>query len=387
VAPEAAHNVPVWGDPRAWGNPPPLDGEVTADFCVIGLGGSGLAAVAVLLEAGASVAGIDAGPVGGGAAGRNGGFLLAGGSRFHHAAADAWGRDRAIAIWDESVAEMDRLERELGPLVRRVGSLRMPADADEAEDVARQRAAMERDGLPVDGVQGRHGPGILVPTDGAIDPLGRCRLLAERAIAAGARLFSGTRAVDVRADRVTCAGEDGRRGEVACRAVIVAVDGGLERLLGELAGRVRTTRLQMLATAPVAERLHPRPVYARWGYDYWQQLPDGRVALGGGRDRHQPDEWDAPPEPTYAVQAELDRLLAEEAGVDAPVEHRWAGVVSFTDDGLPVLEEVRPGVLALGAHNGHGNVLGSAGGRAAAEIALGRPAPALARLLRPEHWD
>lgn len=377
-------DTPLWGDPSAWGNPPPLSGSERADVCVVGLGGSGLAAVGALLAAGASVVGIDAGPVGGGAAGRNGGFLLGGGSRFHHRAVEAWGRERAVALWRETEAEIARLAAELGPgIVRRVGSLRLPADAEEAEDIARQRAAMARDGLEVEVAEGRHGAGLLVPGDGAIDPLARCRMLAARAVAAGARLYSGTRAVEVRGDRVLCAGA----AEIACSAAIVAVDGGLERLLPELAGRVRSTRLQMLGTAPVPPGLHPRPVYAHYGFDYWQQLPDGRVALGGGRDRHVDDEWDAGPEPTAAVQAELDRLLREEAGVDAPVTHRWAGQVAYTDDGLPVLEELRPGVVVLGAHNGHGNVLGSAGGRAAAAIALGEPAPRLAKLLRPEHWD
>src|SRR5690349_3480877 len=88
TAAAAGTGIPVWGDPRAGENPPPLNGEVTADLCVVGLGGSGLAAVCAALEAGATVAGVDAGPVGGGAAGRNGGFLLAGTARFHHDAVD-----------------------------------------------------------------------------------------------------------------------------------------------------------------------------------------------------------------------------------------------------------------------------------------------------------
>ena len=67
--------------------------------------------------------------------------------------------------------------------------------------------------------------------------------------------------------------------------------------------------------------------------------------------------------------------------------HRWAGVIAYTEDRLPVLEEVRPGVLACGAFSGHGNVLGSAAARAAVAIALGEPPPPIARLLRPEHWD
>ena len=61
--------------------------------------------------------------------------------------------------------------------------------------------------------------------------------------------------------------------------------------------------------------------------------------------------------------------------------------MAFTEDRLPVLQEVRPGVIASGAFSGHGNVLGSAAARAAVALALGDPPPALARLLRPEYWN
>jgi gamma-glutamylputrescine oxidase len=368
---------PVWGDPAAWGNPPPLAGDVAADLCVVGLGGSGLAAVGAALEAGASVVGIDAGPIAGGAAGRNGGFLLAGGALFHHAAVEAWGEERAVGIYEESLAEIDRLAAELGPLVRRVGSLRTPASEAEADDCARQLAALERHGFPARA----DGAGLFIPGDGSIQPLERCRLLAERALAAGARLYCGTPATELTGTRVATP-----HGAIACRAVVVCVDGWLERLLPELAPGVRSTRLQMLATAPVEPGRIPCPVYDNWGYEYWQQLPDGSVALGGGRGAHGDAEWGREAVPGADVQAVLDRLLRERVGVDAPVTHRWAGVIAYTEDRLPVFAEVRPGVIALGAHSGHGNVLGSAAARAATAIALGRPAPRLARLLRPEHW-
>jgi gamma-glutamylputrescine oxidase len=370
--------IPVWGDPAAWDNPGPLRAHVAADVCVVGLGGSGLAAVGAALEAGASVVGIDAGPVAGGAAGRNGGFLLAGGALFHHAAVAAWGEERAVGIYEESLAELDRLEAELGAVVRRVGSLRIPASDAEAEDCALQLAALQRHGLPA---RPADGAGLFIPGDGSVQPLERCRLLAGRALEQGARLYCGTPALELRGDRVRTPA-----GEVACRAVVVCVDGALERLLPELDGQARSTRLQMLATEPIAAGTIPCPVYDNWGYEYWQQLPDGSVALGGGRGTYAETEWGRPAETGPEVQALLDRLLRERVGVKAAVTHRWAGVIAYTRDRLPVFAEVRPGVIAVGAHSGHGNVLGSAAARAATAIALGRPAPRLARLLRPEHW-
>ena len=372
---------PVWGDPADWQNPAALAGDASADVCVVGLGGSGLAAVGAALDAGASVIGIDAGPVAGGAAGRNGGFVLAGGALFHHAAVEAWGEERAVGIYEESLLELDRLAAELGAIVRRVGSLRIPASDAETRDCALQLAALERHGLPARQADGPTGPGVFIPGDGSVQPLERCRLLAGRALESGAQLFCDTPALELAGDRVRTPA-----GAIACRSVIICVDGGLELLLPELRGQARSARLQMLATEPIALGSISCPVYDNWGYEYWQQLADGRVALGGGRGAYAETEWGQPAETGGEVQALLDRLLRERVGIEAEVTHRWAGVIAYTDDRLPVFAEVRPGVIAVGAHCGHGNVLGSAAARAAAGIALGAPAPRLARLLRPEHW-
>jgi glycine/D-amino acid oxidase-like deaminating enzyme len=114
----------------------------------------------------------------------------------------------------------------------------------------------------------------------------------------------------------------------------------------------------------------PRPVYRRWGYDYWQQQADGRLLLGGFRDREAEAEWTHDGVPSDAVQAHLERCLREELGVDAPITHRWAACVAYTTDGLPVLEEVERNVWVTGAYSGTGNVVGALCGRAAAELAI-----------------
>jgi glycine/D-amino acid oxidase-like deaminating enzyme len=194
--------------------------------------------------------------------------------------------------------------------------------------------------------------------------MARCRALARRALDAGARLFEMSPAsVDTGLVRTP-------EGAVRVNRVIVAVDGGLEDVVPELATRVRTARLQMLATAPTDEVHLRRPVYRRWGYDYWQQLANGRVALGGCRDLFADDEWNAPADPSEPVQRALDRVLRETIGVRrAEVTHRWAGRVGFTADQLPVIEEVRPGVVACGAYSGTGNLVGALAARAAVELA------------------
>ena len=77
-------NKPIWDNDNSWTSPLPLQSDKSCDVCVVGLGGSGLTAVNHLLKYGLKVVGIDAEDVGAGAAGRNGGFLLAGLAAFYH---------------------------------------------------------------------------------------------------------------------------------------------------------------------------------------------------------------------------------------------------------------------------------------------------------------
>jgi glycine/D-amino acid oxidase-like deaminating enzyme len=373
VSDSSLPNRPVWDEGPA-PTLPTLTRDAEADVCVVGLGGSGLAAVHELLALGRSVVGLDAGIVGGAAAGRNGGFLLAGPADFHHDAVAKHGRERAVRLYHLTLAEIDRIAAETPGAVRRVGSTRLAASDDEVEDCRAQLAAMRADGLPAEWYDGPLGTGLHIPTDAAFQPMSRARALAHDAVARGARLFERSAAVEIAGDAVRT-----QDATVRCRAVVVAVDGALDLLLPELAPRIRSTRLQMLATAPTREVDVPGPVYARWGYDYWQQLPSGRVALGGCRDLDVANEWTHDASPTPTIQDALDRVLRERVGVrEAAVTHRWAAVVGYTEDGLPVCAEARPGVWAVGAYSGTGNVVGALCGRAAARRACGLPS---------ESWD
>ena len=361
-----------------WPGLPELTGELTADVCVIGLGGSGLAAVGELLRRGLSVVGVDAGRVAGGAAGRNGGFLLAGPAAAVHHAADSWGLPVALQLYSETLAEIDALAELLGPaVIRRVGSLRiagLPGDpADQAEQADRDREladcrsqlrVMTEFGLPAQWYSGPLGEGLFLPQDAAMNPARRALGMAERYRPA-ARLFENSPviAIEGRTVRTT-------RGQVSAGLVIAAVDGRLELLLPELAGRVRTTRLQMLATAPVAAGRLPCPVYGRWGYDYAQQDDEGRLYVGGGRDRDVDNEWTTDVEPSAVVQSWIERIAARFAGTPVRVTHRWAASAGYTPDGRPIVAEVRPGLIACGGYNGTGNLVGPIAARAAVALGL-----------------
>ena len=358
-------NTPVWDD-GLWPGLPRLDRDLTADACVIGLGGSGLSCIDELLAMGRTVVGIDTADVAAGAAGRNGGFLLSGTADFHHDAVAALGRERAVRITELTLDEMQRIASQAPGTVRVTGSIRIAESDDELADCARQRDAMRADGFATDDYDGPMGRGLSIHGDASFQPLARCRALATTLCANGAQLFSRTAAQLFGDGTVRTAS-----GRISCDQIFIAVDGRLEALLPELAGTVRTARLQMLATAPTRDVSVPCPVSARYGFDYWQQLPDGSLVLGGGRDRSMDSEWNADPTPSAVIQDYLTSVLRDKLKVSAPVTHRWGALVSYTSTGLPVLGEIRPGVWAAGGYSGTGNIIGALAGRALARAAFG----------------
>lgn len=374
MTPTGTTTLPYWQTPSP--SLPYLEGTVRADCCVVGLGGSGLAAIHSLLDTGHSVVGIDAQGIAGGAAGRNGGFLLAGVALFHHEAIERFGRGNAVELYRLTQQQLRRMVEETPAAVDLRFSIRRAADDGEIDDCRAELRAFEHDGIEADWYEGPEGVGLKIYGDGCFHPQQRALTRAGDAVARGARLFVHSPAIDVRTGEVHTP-----RGTVRCRSVIVAVDGGLTRIFPELDGRIRTVRLQMLATEPDHRLRISAPVYSRYGHDYWQQRPDGQILIGGGRDLAGAAEQSDDPTVTDFIQDYLTTILRNDIGTQARVTHRWAGIVSYSDDDLPILEEVRPQVVALGAYSGTGNVLGAAAGREAAAWVDGQKTP-LVDLLR-----
>jgi glycine/D-amino acid oxidase-like deaminating enzyme len=263
------------------------------------------------------------------------------------------------------------MEELAGDAFRRVGSLRLAGDAGERDLLAHELALLTADGFDVEWVDPLPAPldrlftgGLLYPNDGALQPARWVQRLAARAVAAGAEILEHT---PVHVD------------EVDAGAVVVAIDGLTAALLPELADFVEPQRGQVLATAPLAQRLFDRPHYARHGFDYWQQLPDGRLVVGGKRDVSFATEATAEEETTSLIQERLEAFVVELLGELPAITHRWAGVWGDTRDLLPLVGRMprRKNVWVAGGYSGHGNVLGLACGDLVARAILGEQLPEL----------
>ncbi len=345
----------------------PLTHHADTDVCVVGLGGSGIAAVRAARETGARVIGIDGDRIAGAAAGRNGGLLLGGLAPFHHDAAAQWGTAHATALYTHTLDELARMQRDSPEYTWWNGSLRIAETDEERDDCVRQQEQMERDGLPVSWYVGPEGEGLCFPNDGASHPVQRVHALAALAEREGAVLHEQSRVRAVQQGRVELA-----NGVVVhAPIIVVCADGALGELLPEAAPLLRQVRLQMLATEPAHDVHLPRSVYARYGYDYWQQLPDHRIVFGGGRDQFLDAEYTTDDTPSADVQGWLEQRLRQCVDTSAAITHRWAATVSYTPDELPITREFHDGVWGVGGYCGTGNVVGALCGRGAVRRALG----------------
>lgn len=293
-----------------------------------------------------------------GASGRNAGFLLIGVAANYATAVHTYGRDVAREVWHFTaenhalIAEL--LEGRRAGYARR-GSLTLAATPDEAALLRESETLLREDGLPGRWVDGDVAPplgGLVNDLDGEVDPAQAVGAIAGAVPDAFAAVFEDVTVHALESDftgvRVHTSAGDLRAG-----VVVLATNAYTTALAPTV--RIAPVRAQMLATAPSSRRVAERPTYSAFGYRYWRQRDDGRVLLGGWRDTAAAEEVGTDAVPTARVQQHLDAHLAA-MGVDAPVTHRWAGIMGFSPDELPLAGAVQgmQHVHVCGGYTGHG---------------------------------
>jgi gamma-glutamylputrescine oxidase len=284
-----------------------------------------------------------------GASGRNAGFLLAGVADCYAEAVRIFGRSKAREVWQITDENHDRMvEAVEGTDVgyRRLGSATFASGEDERARLEESAQMLRDDGFSA----GWDGSRLLNPRDGEVDPAAVVGALA-------GRLREGVIREGVAVTSIVPAGEEVtvRAGESECRAgvVVLATNGYTSLLLPQV--KIEPTRAQMLASAPLSRSVCDMPTYSHFGYRYWRQLPSGEVLIGGWRDTSMETERTSDDQTTPEIQEHLERKLSE-MDAKAEVTHRWAGIMGFTETGLPLVGPVdgMKNVYTCAGFNGHG---------------------------------
>ena len=380
---------------------PPPAGDETADVVIVGGGYTGLWTAWWLTEQAPDlrVAILEADIVGGGASGRNGGFLTAWWDYLPALVAN-FGPERGLAAamaLDGAPATIGRWADEHGVDARwRQGGMLVastsPAQDDAWEGVvelAEQLGVGDRYlRLTPDDVRRRVGSpvlrgGMLIPSDASVEPARLARGLRRVLLERGVRIHEGTRVADISEEADGVRVRTALGPEVRARHAVLAVNAwaaGWPR--GGFGARMITWSSYMVVTEPIPDRLAAlgwtggeAVTDCRFTNHYFRTTADGRIAFGGGGGRAgyggRMGSWVEQDRGSAALAARgfrrLFPMLDDVALVDA-----WGGPIDIAPNHLPSFGTWDGGRVHWG-HGYSGTGVGPAwlGGRILAALAQG----------------
>jgi glycine/D-amino acid oxidase-like deaminating enzyme len=345
----------------------PLAGDKKAEVVIVGGGFSGTSAALHLAQRGTDVVLLEADEIGWGGSGRNAGLVNAGlfvdpsVIAAHYGETHGPGLARLLGnapLLVRKLIETHEIDCDAGDrgIVKAAHS---EAAFVGLTETARQWQAM---GEPVEllsatEVARRTGTswykgGLVDRRSFTIEPLGYVRGLASAAVAAGARLHTGSRAIRIETGTSGVRIETDR-GSVTARRAIVATGAYDRALIPGLERAFVPAGYFMVATEPLSHNLRARILPEKQAvYDTQPSLlsvrynREHRLVAGNLG-------WLPPEQSGRAWAAHALRELFPALG-EIRFTHGWSGIIDMTDDHMPWLAEPLPNVYMVGGFNGRG---------------------------------
>jgi glycine/D-amino acid oxidase-like deaminating enzyme len=378
----------------------PLQGDASADVCIVGAGFTGLWTAYYLKRAqpDLDILVVEREFAGFGASGRNGGWLSSSFNGSRQAMARRTGEASVVALsraMQQTVDEVLEVCRTEGIDADQVKSGMLTIARNPAQE-ARMRAGLpeERRWLPdpatdlveleADALAARVRVagarfGTWTPHAARVQPAKLVQGLAAAVERLGVRICEGTAATAIEPGLV-----ETERGDVRARFVLSCLEG----FTAGLTGRRRTwlpLNSSMIATAPLGEAAWERLGWAgseligdgAHAYMYAQRTADGRIALGG---RGVPYRFGSRTDRDGVTQAAtIDQLrgILEDMFGDpvrgVGIDHAWCGVLGVPRDWSPsVTLDRESGVGMAGGYVGNGVATTNLAGRTLRDLVLGR---------------
>ncbi len=376
---------------------PALDRSIDVDVAIVGAGFTGLwtAYYLKLADPSLRVAVLEKEIAGFGASGRNGGWVSPMFATPLATLAKEHGRDAAVAMQRAMIDTVDEIGRVveadgIDARYHKGGSLWVstsPAQTPRLQAVvAEQRSYgfgdadwtwLER----ADVLRRMHPEGcrgaVFSPHYASVQPARLARGLAERVEALGVAIYERTPALSVEPGAVAAPA-----GTVAARSVILATEAYTVELPGHERDLVPVYDF-MIVTAPLSDDAWEeigwsgREVVAdgRYLLIYSQRTADGRVAIGGTTAPYYfgsriSEGLERPKAIFERVHRSLQLLLP--AAGEAPITHRWGGVLGATRDWHSTAGyDPRSGLGFAGGYVGDGVATANLAGRTLRDLILG----------------
>jgi len=351
---------------------PALDGDLTADVCVIGGGFTGVNTAIELAQRGLSVVLIEARRIGWGASGRNGGQLIRG---IGH---EVEGFARYVG--NDGVRYLQRAGIDSVELVRqRITENAIECDLRwgfcELANTPAQFAAFKDEQVSLDELGYQHqtrlvGPelirqqvvnadgyagGLIDMGSGHLHPLDLVQGEARLAASLGVRIFEQSPVLQIihgETVEVRCAS-----GSVRAGSLVLGCNAHLDELEQQLSGKVLPAGSYIIATEPLSEeraaQLIPHNLALcdqKVGLDYYRLSADRRLLFGGachysGRD---------PADIAAYMRPKMLKVFPQLA--DVRIDYQWGGKIGITANRFPQVGRLKqqPNVFYAQGYSGHG---------------------------------
>jgi len=351
---------------------PALDGDLTADVCVIGGGFTGVNTAIELAQRGLSVVLIEARRIGWGASGRNGGQLIRGIGHEVEGFARYVGNDGVRYLQRAGIDSVDLVRQ-------RITDNHIECDLRwgfcELANTPTQFAAFKDEQLGLGDLGYKHetrlvGPeqirqqvvnadgyagGLIDMGSGHLHPLDLVQGEARLAASLGVRIFEQSPVLQIihgETVEVRCAS-----GSVRAGSLVLGCNAHLDELEQQLSGKVLPAGSYIIATEPLSEeraaQLIPHNLALcdqKVGLDYYRLSVDRRLLFGGachysGRD---------PADIAAYMRPKMLKVFPQLA--DVRIDYQWGGKIGITANRFPQVGRLKqqPNVFYAQGYSGHG---------------------------------
>jgi len=346
----------------------PLVGETRADVCVIGAGFTGLSTALHLAERGFKVVVLEAGRVGFGASGRNGGQIVHSYSRDMDFIERNYGKDMAV--------EMGKMAFEGGRIIRRFvdqykidcdlkdGGIFAACNRKQMKELADKKALWEKHGntslelLDAKQTQDyvgteRYEGALLDNSGGHLHPLNLARGEAKAFENLGGKIYEQSSVTEIQKGEPAVVKT--ASGQVTCDFVMVAGNAYLTGLLPQQEQKSMPCGTQIITTEPLSkdlqEQLLPKDNCVEdcnYLLDYFRLSGDGRLIYGGGvtYGAREPDKIEA------LIKPKMLKTFPQLKNVK--VDYAWTGNFLLTLMRLPQFGRIGNNVYYAQGYSGHG---------------------------------
>jgi gamma-glutamylputrescine oxidase len=366
----------------------PLRAAVSADIGIVGGGLAGLSAALCLAEHGYRVVLLEAGRLGDGASGRNGGQVLPGYAAPQATLARLVDAASARLLWDLSVEGVrllrQRIERHRIDCDWRSGHLHVADKPRQLRELRDWQIELRDDcgylrtelldpshvhallGTP------RYIGALLDPEAGHLQPLRYLLGLADAAVHAGVVVHEHSRVLAFEAGGPRKLRVRTADGELHCDQLLLAGNALLAPLAPALARRILPVGTYMLATEPLGEARAQSLIAndasvsdMHWILDYFRRSADHRLLFGGRVSYGGLSEADG----MERLRERMLRVFPQLAGTR--IDYHWGGWLDITMNRAPDFGRLAPEVWYLQGFSGHGLALTGLAGQVVAEAMAG----------------